>query len=148
MPCMPDSPSQPLIVRLPAEKARQIVRLVDLPGSAYQSVDEFIRVAVENELTLEGDLDRGHALDAVDTSTTITPEQSPEKVPGGRAATSAHAAPKKPSPAPAPPAPLSESPVVDEDLLRRPAIEGLTTHAATPNFRATNLIVYQPTGAP
>ena len=129
MPCMPDSPSQSLIVRLPADKARQIVRLVDLPGSAYQSVDEFIRVAIENQLTLEGDLDWGHDVDA---STTMTPEQSPEKVPGGRAATSAHAAPKKPSRVPAPAAPVSESPVVDEDLLRRPAIEGLTTRAATP----------------
>src|SRR5664280_180347 len=63
---MPDSPTQSLIVRLPADKARRIVRIVDRPDSAYESVDEFIRVAVENQLTMEGDLENLRVPDASD----------------------------------------------------------------------------------
>lgn len=47
------APTQSLIVRLPADKARQVVGIVDNPASAYSSVDEFIRLAVENQLTLD-----------------------------------------------------------------------------------------------
>lgn len=44
---------QSLVVRLPSDKARLIARIVDAPGSGYESMDEFIRIAVENQLTME-----------------------------------------------------------------------------------------------
>lgn len=50
---MTDNPMQSLVVRLPSDRARRITRIVDAPGSGYESVDEFIRVAVENQLTME-----------------------------------------------------------------------------------------------
>lgn len=45
---------QTLIVRIPAETNRRIVHCIDSPDSPYGSIDEFIRVAVENQLTIEG----------------------------------------------------------------------------------------------
>ena len=50
---MTDNPMQSLVVRLPSDKARRITGIVDAPGSGYESIDEFIRVAVENQLTME-----------------------------------------------------------------------------------------------
>lgn len=50
---MQKEPAQSLIVRLPVGEARRVRQLVDQIGSAYSSIDEFIRVAVENQLTLE-----------------------------------------------------------------------------------------------
>ena len=50
---MSETPTQPFLVRLPSESARRIAGIVDQTSSGYESLAEFIRVAVENQLTLE-----------------------------------------------------------------------------------------------
>ena len=50
---MASEPTQSLVIWLPAQQARRIRQLVDTVDSGYESVDEFIRVAVENQLNLE-----------------------------------------------------------------------------------------------
>jgi len=50
---MANEPTQSLVIWLPALQARRIRQLVDTIDSGYESVDEFVRVAVENQLSLE-----------------------------------------------------------------------------------------------
>jgi|NGEPerStandDraft_6_1074524.scaffolds.fasta_scaffold19900_1 hypothetical protein len=130
---MPDSPTQSLIVRLPADKARRIVRIVDRPDSAYESVDEFIRVAVENQLTMEGDLENLRVPDASDDRQAPISAAAPSRSGSGisTTATAVPAVPKTSARVPIPTAPVP-SPQAAGDLLRRPAVEGLTFQAATP----------------
>lgn len=54
---MGDNPTQTFVVQLPSGLARRVSAIVD-PGGSYESVSEFVRVAVENQLVLDasGDL--------------------------------------------------------------------------------------------
>jgi hypothetical protein len=125
---VPESPTQSLIIRLPADKARRIVRIVDLPDSAYESVDEFIRVAVENQLTMEGELESHQASDpSVEHRVESPAAVSAEAV---RMATAVPAAPRKPKRSPSPAASTPQGNA--EALLRRPAVEGMSLHEAMP----------------
>lgn len=129
---MSSIPTQTLIVRLPAEKARRIARIVESSDSGYGSVDEFIRVAVENQLTMESDAS------GLDTPRTPDPGPGPSPgaarhesgAPSGAAATGL-ALPKPPPPAPTPreSAPLGRA---SEELLHRPDAAGLPLRAPTP----------------
>ena len=121
---MPDSPTQPLIVRLPADKARRVVRIVDQPSSAYESVDEFIRVAVENQLTMEGELSEtlgnsGELDDSLESIRTA-PSKTARVLP----------APKRPQRTPIL-STVEGSPEPIGELLHRPTVAGLSLHAAT-----------------
>lgn len=111
---MADSAAQSLIVRLPAKTARSIVRIVDLPGSAYRSVDEFIRIAVENQLALDGAPDGRLAPSDGSAEREVAAAASPRSA----------AAP--PAAAAAPKAPASATPKMglesSADLLRRPDV--------------------------
>lgn len=128
---MPDSPTQSLIVRLPADKARRVVRIVDNPDSAYQSVDEFIRVAVENQLTMEDDLET----DRIPTASEDSQESPPTAQPRTGTSKTSDVLPAGKTPSrtsePAKPAVLSQS---AEYLLRRPTLEALTLHESTYTF--------------
>jgi hypothetical protein len=50
---MSEIPLQPFLIRIPSEQARRVTSRVNLPDSAYESVSEFILVAIENQLALE-----------------------------------------------------------------------------------------------
>jgi hypothetical protein len=122
---MTDTPTQSLIVRLPADKARRVICIVDLPGSAYDSVDEFIRVAVENQLTLESAPNSGSAQAALDGSSAHT--QS-----AGKATPSGPAAPSKAQKGgPALSTPVAANAAIGE-VLGRPDLEGLIRHEPMP----------------
>lgn len=128
---MTDNPTQSLVVRLPADKARRIARIVDAPDSGYESLDEFIRVAVENQLTMEAGL-----------TTRPHPKPSHSKEGGSAAevrsdwasAKSLRTLPRS-SESVAPKAPWSE-PEPTETLLRLPNTDGLVLEraVATPGF--------------
>jgi hypothetical protein len=128
---MRDSPTQSLIIRLPADKARRIVRIVDRPGSAYESVDEFIRVAVENQLTMEGDLENLRVADPSEDLRAPVPTDAPNKS-GAPNTAPAVAAPPKPSARVPTPETLVPPAQATGDLLRLPTVEGLRLHVAAP----------------
>ena len=50
---MGDSPSQTIVVQLPSNLARRISALVDYPNASYESISEFVKIAVENQLVLD-----------------------------------------------------------------------------------------------
>jgi hypothetical protein len=127
---MLDSPFQSFVVRIPVDKSRRIARIVDKPDSAYESFDEFIRVAVENQLTMEGDQENPSVPEVSDLwrapDLAVTPMRS--EMPNGN--TALPLAPKK--------SPRSTDVTLNEpvahvlwDLLRLPKVGGLSLHEPT-----------------
>jgi len=120
--------TQPLLVRLPSEQARRISRIVNAPNSAYESLGEFIRVAVENQLTLEG--------------ADEAPPNATE--PLGHPSGAPHSTAADPPVAVKPPSDRSHnrpavSPTASRDymkLLQRPTLDAISRHEAAPSSDA------------
>ncbi len=123
---MPDSRMQSLIVKLPAATSRGILRIVDLPGSAYASVDEFIRIAVENQLTLENGDSGPSSTEIAASEVGVVHDRAAQRQGEG---SRAPAAPERESIDATPGAELSRS---LEELLERPDVAGLDLLPAFP----------------
>lgn len=104
-----NDPRQTFVVRLAPEKARRMTVLVDDPASAYGTVDEFIAVAIENQLALEGP-------GLVETASVRLPAIS-------RPAESVNRQPAR----------ADLDVVLDRDLLSRPQVQELTTLPKAPS---------------
>jgi hypothetical protein len=119
---------QSLIIRLPADKARRIIGIVDKQDSAYESIDEFIRVAVENQLTMEGNGEELTLSDTSDVMRTACLQALANKSAASKHSSAPQFEPKVLGRAPDVP-PVAPS---SEDLLRLPTTEGLGLRAPVP----------------
>ena len=119
-------PTQTFIVRLPVDKARRVARIVDELGSSYYSVDEFIGVAVENQLALEGPVEDVKVSNIRERAPTpqASPSLSPTPARPIKSAGDRPSSTKARSSAPTPGAGTGTA----IELLCRPDIEGLVLH--------------------